>query len=59
MVQQFRLRPQFTQRVQDQIGEYISRAQIDAALATFVDFLGSDWGEVRGLDAFTAPILWN
>jgi hypothetical protein len=41
MVQQFRLRPQFTQRVQDQIGEYISRAQIDAALATFVRMVRS------------------
>jgi len=35
LVPEFRLRPEFAQRVHDEIGEYISRNQIDAALTAF------------------------
>jgi len=42
IVPQFKLRPNFAQRVQDEIGGYISRAEIDAALDKFVSMVRMD-----------------
>src|SRR5712692_3395434 len=39
---QFELRPQFSQKVQHEIGEYITRAEIDAALASFAQMVRTD-----------------
>ena len=41
-MQPFKLRPQFAQRIQDEIGKYISRAEIDAAVASFAQMVRPD-----------------